>query len=396
MTLLGAEKTWDEKWVDAWRESEVTGKRFSDSSVENPTKNVIIPSLDRPFVQLRQGVPEDCNSEQDIKKFLKSNGILFGGSLEGTRLFFAEEWDGIVEEYGKWRRAMERCHLVLKSKKGSEPSRQEKDNFFRRSPGFKGIVAQCQTRFSAKSKKIIHWRMDEFSNKMKQKRIGTGLQVTLTTDPKRFSNLKQVGEKWKFFREKFLDFANARIRRAGLKGVTCYLWANELTESGLLHIHIGFYGKGITGMHTKTYADGTTKTDWLFPQKDLAALWSKYGIGEIAWVNQAPVDELCDYVTKHVSKSWGGESNEMLEAFLHYTNMRQWSASKGAIPKEPSSLEAWEIITVAFSPGEAILHRDQLQDEGVIFIRDDLENYDIDRTSKLHELGSFTAEVIEG
>ncbi|MDP2753737.1 MAG: hypothetical protein Q8P40_05020 [Nitrospirota bacterium] len=172
-----------------------------------------------------------------------------------------------------------------------------------------------------------------------------------------------------------MDFANARIRRAGLKDVTCYLWANELTDSGLLHIHIGFYGKGITGKHTKIYANGKTKTDWLFPQKDIVALWSKYGIGEIAWVNKAPVNELCDYVTKHVSKSWGGEANEMLEAFLHYTNMRQWSASKGAIPKEPPSIEAWEIITIAFSPGEAILHRDQMQDEGVVFIKDDLNDY---------------------
>ncbi|MDP2753736.1 MAG: hypothetical protein Q8P40_05015 [Nitrospirota bacterium] len=187
MTLLGVTQTWDEELVKAWRESEETGKIFSDSSLEksdiNHAKNEKIPSLDRHFVQLRQGETTPLNHEQELKAFLKSNGILFGDSLEGTKLYFADEWDEVVEDYEKWRAAMERCHLILKSKKGSEPSRQEKDGFFRKSPGFKGIVAQCQTRFSAKAKKIIHWRMEQFSNKMKQKRIGTGLQVTLTTDP---------------------------------------------------------------------------------------------------------------------------------------------------------------------------------------------------------------------
>ncbi|MCZ7382292.1 MAG: hypothetical protein O8C64_12070 [Candidatus Methanoperedens sp.] len=376
--------TWADEWVKAWRESEETGKIFNESCAENKE----IPSLDRHFVQLRQGSNTDSNKnlsilkppneilknhDVELKAFLKSQGILFGDSLAGTKLYFGDEWEKLLEDYNKWKTAMEHCYLLLKNKKGFEPSRQAQDGFYRSSVDKKGIVAQCQTRFSSKSKKITRWRMEQFSDKMKKRGLRFGLQITLTTDPKRFSNLKEVGEKWKFFLEKFMDFMNARLRRAGKKETTCYLRACELTDSGLLHIHIGLYGAGITGKITRTYADGHKVKDYLFPQKDINDLWEKYGIGEISWVNRAPVDEVCDYITKHVAKNWGGESNELLEAFLHFTNMRQWTSSKGAVPKEPPCVERWEVMNVAFSQGEALLARAEMIKDGCVLIQDDLK-----------------------
>lgn len=354
-----------DEWVKAWRESEDTGKRYNDSfsGVTDKTS-----SLDRHFAQLRQASDKrfekdhsTFRTEEQLKAYLRKNGYLYGESLEQTKVFFADEWDKILAEYDSWREAMERCYLVLKSKNPNQKGLNKK-----------GIITQCQTRFSPKKKKETRWRMEQFSEKMKKGGIRRGLQITLTTDPKRFGDLNDVGAAWKIYIEKFMDFANARLRRAGKKNTTCYLKACELTESGLLHVHIGFYGPGITGKLTKTYADGTTKTDYLFPQKDVKALWSSYGVGEIVHINKAPVNELCDYITKHVSKSWGGESNDMLEAFLHYTGMRQWSSSMGAIPKSPSAIERWEVVTVAFTPVEALIFRENLIKDGHKFIKDDL------------------------
>lgn len=266
--------------------------------------------------QLRQDDENPSNREKELKKFLKSRGILFGDYLEGTKLYFADEWDKIVEECEKWRSAMENCYIILKNKNQSEPARQQQDQLYRSyAKDKKGIIAQCQTRFSLEKKKITRWRMENFSDKMKKGGFRFGLQITLTTDPKRFRNLKEVGDNWKIFMKHFMDFANARLRRAGRKNTTCYLRACELTESGLLHIHIGFYGPGITGKITKKYANGRTVKDYLFPQKDIRELWDKYGIGEVTWINKAPVDELCDYVTKHISKSWVANPTKCLKHF---------------------------------------------------------------------------------
>lgn len=367
-------------WEAAWKESEESGKQYNSRFYQEPSK---IPSLDRQFAQLRQNhdnqdaKPENTHIKtfrkldineiehkayQDslkLKSWLKENGFLFGESLEQTKVYFGDEWSEIIESYEKWRNNMERCYIVLKNKKENDK---------------KGIVAQCQTRFSPKAKKITRWRMEQFAQKVKKGGFRYGLEVTLTLDPKRFGNLRAVGENYKIFLEKFMDFANLRLRRAGKKDTTCYLRACELTESGLLHVHIGFYGAGITGKIKKVYANGKVVIDYIIPQKDVQDLWEKYGIGEIAWIKKKPVNEAVDYVTKHVVKSWGGESNLMLEAFLHYTGMRQWSSSKGAVPKEPPCVERWELVNVAFSQGEALLDRDEMVKGGVKLIQDDLEN----------------------
>lgn len=341
---------------------------------ENDRKDKTTTVLDRQYAQLRQKDNEAASGEKDLKKFLKSHGILFGDSLEGTKIYFADEWDKIMEDYEKWRAAMENCYIVLKSKNGGETSRQQLDQLYRISEGKKGIVAQAQTRFSPKKKKITRWRMEQFSNNMRRGGFREGLEVTLTTDPKKFTNLKEVGNEWKFYIEKFMDFARTRLNRAGKKGHYCYLRACELTESGLLHVHIGFFGVGIARKIIKKHTDGKIVEDFIFPKDDIKELWTKYGIGEITWIGAKPINDLTDYVTKHISKSWGGESNEMLEAFLHYTGMRQWTSSVGAVPKAPPSVERWELVAVAFTPAEGLMFRDDLISEGYKLIQDDLSD----------------------
>jgi hypothetical protein len=82
--------------------------------------------------------------------------------------------------------------------------------------------------------------------------------------------------------------------------------------------------------HTKKYE---CVREYLFPKEDIKKEWSMVGVGEITWVNSAPINEVVDYVTKHVAKSWGGKSNDMLEAFLHSTNLRQWGLWSGRTAK---------------------------------------------------------------
>ncbi len=380
----------EREYILAWRESEEAGQKFNedhgygsvtcstfiDSQGQHELTRQTGGSLDRQFAQLRQTQAKPLTDDQELKKWLKSKGILFGDSLEGTKLYFADEWDKLIEDYEKWRANMENCFLVLRNKKGIDPSRQNQDQFYRDQTknNKKGIVARCQTRFSPGKRKVTRWRMEQFSEKVKRGGFRFGLEVTLTTDPKRFKCLDDVGDKWKFFIEKFMDFANKRLHRAGKKGTYCYLRACELTESGLLHIHIGFFGAGITGKIKKQYANGRVVEDYIFPQKDIADLWAKYGIGEVAWVMKKPVDDATDYVTKHVAKTWGRHDvNEMLESFLHYTGMRQWTCSKGAVPKEPDSLERWELVSFTIGERETTKLRDDLISDNYEFIRDDLK-----------------------
>lgn len=341
---------------------------------ENDRKDKTTTVLDRQYAQLRQEEDEATIRQKELKTFLKSKGILFGDSLDGTKFYFADEWDKLIEDYEKWRTAMENCYIILKNKNKGETSRQQQDQLYRKSGGKKGIIAQCQTRFSPEKKKVTRWRMEQFSNNMRRGGFREGLEVTLTTDPKRFADLKEVGTEWKFYIEKFMDFARTRLNRAGKKGLYCYLRACELTKSGLLHVHIGFFGAGITRKIIKKHADGKVVEDFIFPKDDIKALWTKYGIGEITWIGAKPINDLTDYVTKHVSKSWGGESNEMLEAFLHFTGMRQWTSSVGAVPKAPPSVEKWELVGLAFSPVEGLIFRDDLISEGYELIQDDLSD----------------------
>lgn len=355
----------EREWILAWREGSETGEKYNASHGYGDEGPRATTSLDRPFAQVRRidsTPPKPKKSSNNDFRFPGS----FGDSLEKTELFFANEWKKIMDDCASWIEAMERCYIVLESTKEKNP---------------KSIITQCQTRFSRKSKKITRWRMELFSQKVQKGGIREGLQITLSTDPKVFDDLREVGERWKFYLEKFMDFLGTRLRRAGKKNITFYLRACELTESGLLHVHIGLYGPGITrkipirkyNRHTRTY---DTTRDYIFPQKDINALWRKYGIirgiGSIGtWVNRSPVNEVADYVTKHVAKGWGGKSNEMLEAFLHYTGMRQWSSSKGAVPKAPPSVESWALRDIAFGPGEAVLCRLDLLAEGKKMLRDD-------------------------
>jgi len=360
-----------EEWLKAWRESDETGKRFNDSVC----KEAIESGISLPLIDSNEQLRQSPNKAPITKQSLK-NGVgkkhLFGDQLEKTKEFFADEWPQILEDCDNWQDAMEACYIALQNHNAEDK---------------KGIIVQCQTRFSKNYKKETAWRMSEFSKKMQHGGFRFGLQITLTTDPKMFNSLAEVGEAWKRQLEKFMDFMNIRLRRAGKKENSFYLRACELTESGLLHVHIGLYGAGIAGKidhqkynrKTKQYE---TSKDYLFPQKDINELWKKYGIitGDHnigTWVNKSPVNEVSDYISKHVAKSWGGESNDMLEAFLHYTNMRQWSASLGAVPKLPDgTIEAWDFRGLARSPGEAVLDRQDMIDEGRKIIKDGLVEWE--------------------
>lgn len=358
-----------EAWLKAWRESEETGKRFNDSVIlDAEGSDRSLPLIDS-NEQLRRNSTKASISKCSLKKgFQKKH--LFGDHLEKTKAFFADEWPIILEACDNWQDAIESCYIALQNHNAEDK---------------KGIIVQCLTRFSKKYKKETAWRMQEFSREMQKGGFRFGLQITLTTDPKKFSSLAEVGEAWKQMLEKFMDFMNSRLRRAGKKGISFYLRASELTDSGLLHVHIGVYGPGIAGKIEQRKYNRKTKQyevyrDYLFPQKDINELWKKYGmitgdhnIG--TWVNKSPVNEVSDYITKHVSKSWGGESNDMLEAFLHYTNMKQWSASQGAVPKLPEGcIESWDFRGLARSPGEAVLDRQDMINEGRKIIKDELSN----------------------
>ncbi|MFA4956891.1 MAG: hypothetical protein WC556_07975 [Candidatus Methanoperedens sp.] len=360
-----------ESWLKSWQESEDTGKRFNDSVTTEAKDN----GKSLPLIDSNEQLRQNSNNAPITKQSLK-NGFgkkhLFGDHLEKTKAFFADEWPQLLEDCDNWQDAMEACYIGLQNHNAEDK---------------KGIIVQCQTRFSKNYRKETAWRMSEFSKKMQKGGTRFGLQITLTTDPKKFSSLAEVGEAWKCQLEKFMDFMNTRLRRAGKKKVSVYLRALELTESGLLHTHIGLYGPGVAGkIEQKKYNRKTkqyeTYKDYLFPQKDINELWKKYGmvtgdhnIG--TWVNKSPVNEVCDYISKHVAKTWGGESNGMLEAFLHYTNMRQWSASKGAVPKLPEgSIEKWDFRGLARSPGEAVLDRKDMIDEGRKIIKDGLVEWE--------------------
>jgi hypothetical protein len=327
--------------------------------------------LDRQFAQLRQYEPHSEKTE--ISK--QQSKMVFGDSLDKTYLYFSDEWDFIIERKNAWQNNMEKCYLLLKN---------NNDDYFDNSKK-KGIVAQCQTRFSPKRKKDTHVRMEQFSKKAMWMNTKKGLQITLTTDPKKFDTLAGVGDKWFFGDKKFKDWMNLRLRRAEKKQSSIFLASREITESGLLHTHIGLIGKGITGKilmrkynyHIREYE---YIREFLFPKDDIKKEWSKVGAGEVTWINAAPVNECVDYITKHVAKSWGGKSNDMLEAFLHYTHLRQWSCSRGAVPKIPPSIERWELWAFANNPGEALLYRQDLIDYGATILpfHDDLKNLKFD------------------
>lgn len=307
---------------------------------------IIEPSLflDRQFAQLRQ--------------IERHSG--FGDSIDRTYRYFEDEWEDVIKNKEIWQTNTEGYYLLMKNRDSK-----------------KGIITQCQTRFSIKRKKDTRMRMESFSKKIGKLSIKKGLQITLTTDPKKFDSLESVGNAWYNQLEKFLDWMNLRLRRAGKKEISCYLTAKEITQSGLCHTHIGLYAQGIAGkILMRKYNRHTKKheyvREYLFPKEDVKKEWSKLGVGEITWINAAPVNEAIDYVTKHVSKSWGGKSNDMLEAFLHETGLRQWTSSRGALPKPLPSVETWEKFAFAYNPFDASVYRKELLAEGAKIIKDEL------------------------
>lgn len=339
-----------EAWLKAWRESDETGKIFNDSKTENNVKSESSSFLDRQFAQLRQ--------------IERHSG--FGDSIDKTYRYFEDEWEKAIEEKEIWQANMEGCYLLMKNRDVSNNNS-------------KGIITQCQTRFSIKRRKETHMRMEGFSKNIGNRQIKKGLQITLTTDPKKFGSLDEVGDAWYNQLGTFLDWMNKRLRRAGKKECSCYLTAKEITQSGLCHTHIGIYAKGIAGKILMRKYNRHTKTheyvkEYLFPKDDVKKEWSKLGVGEITWINSAPVNDVVDYVTKHVSKSWGGKSNDMLEAFLHKTGLRQWTSSRGAIPKAAPAVETWEKVAFAYNPCDAAVYRQEMIGEGVKLIKDELSN----------------------
>lgn len=337
-----------EEWIKAWRESDKTGKRFNDSLTENNVKSEASPVLDRQLAQLRQ---IDTHSG-------------FGDSIDRTYRYFEDEWESAIQEKEIWQTNTEGYYLLMKNR---DPTNTDS----------KGIITQCQTRFSPKRKKETRARMDFFGAKVKNMGIKRALQITLTMDPKKFDSLDDVGAAIHLQLEKFLDWMNLRLRRAGKKECSYYLSAKELTESGLCHCHIGVYAKGITGeIFMRKYNRHTRKyeytREYLFPKEDVKKEWKKLGVGEITWVNSAPLNDVVDYVTKHVSKSWGGKSNDMLEAFLHKTNLRQWTSSRGALPKRAPAAESWVKFAFAYNPCDASAYRQELIKSGADLVKDEL------------------------
>lgn len=322
-------------------------ERFNNLSCGN-RKPEATPFLDRQFAQLRQ---IEAHSG-------------FGDTVDRTYRYFEDEWEKAINDKEIWQANTEGYYLLMKNRDLTKSDS-------------KGIITQCQTRFSIKRKKETRMRMESFSKNIGKLNIKKGLQITLTTDPKKFDSLEAVGDAWYFQLEKFLDWMNLRLRRAGKKEISCYLTAKEITQSGLCHTHIGIYAKGIAGkILMRKYNRHTKKheyvKEYLFPKEDVKKEWEKLGVGEITWINSAPVNDVVDYITKHVSKSWGGKSNDMLEAFLHKTGLRQWTSSRGALPKPAPAVESWEKFAFAFNPCDASVYRQELISSGAKLIKDEL------------------------
>lgn len=93
-------------------------------------------------------------------------------------------------------------------------------------------------------------------------RYRRGVFLTLTTDPKRFSS---VYESWRHFSKAFNRFMSYLRKRLGFRPM--YIAAYEFTKSGLLHVHVVFFG-----------------VDRLLDKYELTRVWMRCGQGMVNYV----------------------------------------------------------------------------------------------------------------
>jgi len=93
-----------------------------------------------------------------------------------------------------------------------------------------------------------------------------GVFLTLTTDPKRHTNVEEANKAFGPALNRFMTYIRKRVKELGY-GKLSYITANEFQKNGLLHAHIVIFG-----------------IPYLEHYKRISYLWSRTGQGNIIYV----------------------------------------------------------------------------------------------------------------
>jgi hypothetical protein len=173
-----------------------------------------------------------------------------------------------------------------------------------------------RTLYNDESRVDDNWRRYHGAWQTATEKYSKAVQITLTTDPKRYSSLKEMADETSENFNRFMSWCRRRLADRcddlGTDGHNLrecpdceeygerpdYIKALEWTDAGRPHLHVILFG-----------------VDWLAPQQAIAAEWGKYqaAVVDVRTVRRKPVREDGIEVDGH-EFAWFSSGDESTES----------------------------------------------------------------------------------
>jgi len=231
------------------------------------------------------------------------------------------------------------------------------------------LLIRYKTRFNDPSRILENVEKYEKIFENAGKAYKKAVFLTLTTDPKRH---KSIYHSWKFFSKNFNRFMSWLRKKLGFRPP--YVAVYEFTKSGLMHVHVIFFGLSYLA-HKYTITEAWKRTG----QGEITYIYAlKNEKGKFVWSRGKPKD--CkssktaeDYLKKYLMK---GMNNPKALVFYWVSNKRFFTYSRSLLIGEKKVVVStgffeffgtWKYMLIPFVVFERIKEWEEGEEEYYIY-----------------------------